>query len=112
MKLSLKVKKGEKQIAYTIAEGKFPKKPGDGNLLEACRKDFRNFKNNINNKEKIFLNERHNRLVQNIVDSTLFSKQNESIEKIMNLLKENKEDVAFSMFFRTFPSCLPHRSQR
>jgi len=42
----------------------------------------------------------------------LLNNKAESIEEIRKLLKEKKEDVAFSMFFRTFPSCLPHRSER
>ena len=60
----------------------------------------------------MFLNERFNRLNHNRMDSILINSQEESIKKIWNLLKENKKDIAFSMFFRTFPSCLPHRSKR
>jgi hypothetical protein len=97
---------------YTIAEGKFPKKPGYGNLLEACRKDFRNFKDNFNNEVKTFLDKPYNGLNQARRNFLLLNNKVESIEEIGKLIRDNKEEVAFSMFFRTFPSCLPYRSKR
>jgi hypothetical protein len=80
--------------------------------LEACRKDFRNFKNDDDNKTFELINEifiRHGLLG---VDPKTPSSQKNNMESIRKLLSEGKEDVAFSVFFRTFPSCLPHRSRR
>ena len=35
----------------------------------------------------------------------------EILESVKKLIHESKEDIAFSIFFRTFPSCLPHRAR-
>ena len=99
-------------MAYTIAEGKFPKKPEYGNFLEVCRKDFRKFRDIEENKIEEFL---HNQVLpptQGDIDPKTLFVQKESIEAFRRLIKEGKEEVAFSLFFRTFPSCLPHRSKR
>ncbi len=99
-------------MAYTIAEGKFPKKPEYGSVLEACRIDFKNFKKDNDNKTVELLNERFIRSGQLGMDPKIFSSQKENIENIRKFLKEGKEEVAFSIFFRAFPSCLPHRSRK
>ena len=96
---------------YTIAEGKFPKKPGYGNVLEVCRKDFRNFKRDSGNKVYGLLNERILRLTELRMDPLSINNQKDNMKSIRELIKEGKEDIAFSLFFRTFPTCLPHRSR-
>lgn len=96
---------------YTIAEGKFPKKPGYGNILEVCRKDFRNFKRDNENKVYELLNERTLRFTEIRMDPLSINNHKDNMESIRELIKEGKEDIAFSLFFRTFPTCLPHRSR-
>ena len=96
---------------YTIAEGKFPKKPGYGNILEVCRKDFRNFKIDNGNKVYELLNERSLRFTELEMNPILINNQKDNMESIRKFIKEGKEDIAFSLFFRTFPTCLPHRSR-
>jgi len=96
---------------YTIAEGKFPKKPGYGNILEACRKDFRNFKRDNGSKVYELLNEGILQIAELGMDPILINNQKDNMESIRKLIKEEKEDIAFSLFFRTFPTCLPHRSR-
>jgi len=93
---------------YTIAEGKFPKKPGYGNILEACRKDFRNFKRDNGSKVYELLNEGILQIAELGMDPILINNQKDNMESIRKLIKE---DIAFSLFFRTFPTCLPHRSR-
>jgi hypothetical protein len=94
-----------------MAEGKFPKKPGYGNVLEACRKDFRNFKKDNGNT----LIEHFSSRIENHegigAPNQILINQKENLENVKKLIHEGKEDVAFSIFFRTFPSCLPHRSR-
>jgi hypothetical protein len=80
--------------------------------LEACRKDFRNFKKNNGNKIVELLDEQITQLGQLGLDPKIINSQNDNIENIRKLIKEGKEDVAFSIFYRTFPSCLPYRSRR
>ena len=99
-------------MAYTIAEGKFPKKPEYGNFLEVCRKDFRKFKDIEENTIEEFLYNQVLPPTQGDIDPRTFLVQKERIEAFKKLIKEGREEVAFSLFFRTFPTCLPHRSKR
>jgi hypothetical protein len=94
-----------------MSEGKFPKKPEDGKILVACRKDFRNFKND-NGKKLIKHFQSRIRIIEQMgAPSRELITQKEELESVRKLLQEGKEDIAFSVFFRTFPSCLPHRSR-
>ena len=99
-------------MAYTIAEGKFPKKPEYGNILEACRKDFRRFKDINENKREEFLRKRIVSSTRENIDLNILFTQYENTDNIRKLIKEGREEVAFSLFFRTFPTCLPYRSNR
>ena len=98
-------------MVYTIAKGKFPKKPEYDNVLKVCRKDFRNFKNDNGNRVIENLNFRIKNTAQLGTPNNILINQKENIENIRKLLHEGKEDIAFSVFFRTFPSCLPHRAR-
>jgi len=98
-------------MVYTKTEEKFPKKPGYGNVLEMCKKDFRNFKKD---NGCTLIEHFHNRikiLRQLGVPNKMLVTQKENLESVKKLIHDSKEDVAFSIFFRTFPSCLPHRSR-
>ncbi|MBY8985221.1 MAG: hypothetical protein KGD65_09150 [Candidatus Lokiarchaeota archaeon] len=99
-------------MTYTIAEGKFPKNPKYGNVLEVCRKDFRKIKDVEENNMDEFFYTRNVPFTQTAIDPKIINAQKENIESIRELIKEGREDVAFSLFFRTFPTCLPHRSNR
>ena len=99
-------------MAYTIAKGKFPKKPEYGNILEGCKKDFRKFKDIGESKIVELLHQRNVPSTQVTIDTRIILTQKENIEGIKKLIKEGKEEVAFSLFFRTFPTCLPRRSNR
>jgi len=94
-----------------MVKGKFPRKPEYIKILEICRKDFKNFKED--NGEKIIEN-----LDSQIKNTGQFTTPNnkslvqkDNLERVRKLIQEGKEDFAFSLFFRTFPSCLPHRSR-
>ncbi len=94
-----------------MTEGKFPKKPDYGNVMVACRKDFRNFKKNDGNRLIEHFNSRIKVSEQLGAPNTEIIIQKEELESVKKLLQEGKADIAFSIFFRTFPSCLPHRSR-
>jgi hypothetical protein len=79
--------------------------------LEACKKEFRNFKKDNGNKIYELLNERILQLTELGMVPELINNQKDNMGKVKKLIKEGKEDIAFSLFFRTFPTCLPHRSR-
>jgi hypothetical protein len=33
------------------------------------------------------------------------------LEQVNRLISEKKDNLAFDLFFRTFPSCMPYRSR-
>ncbi|MFW9879471.1 MAG: hypothetical protein ACFFG0_40865 [Candidatus Thorarchaeota archaeon] len=88
-----------------------PKKPKHGNILEACRKDFRNFKKDEGNKIYELLDEKILQFTELGMDLALINNQKLNMEKIRKLIKEGKEDIAFSLFFKTYPTCLPYRTR-
>ena len=45
------------------------------------------------------------------IPTNVLVEQKDRLEMIKDLILEGKEDVAFSIFFQTFPSCLPHRTR-
>jgi len=98
-------------MVYTMAKGKFPKKPEYNKVLEVCRKDFRNFKEDNGNKLIENLDSQIKSTAQFSTPNNILINQKENLESIRKLIHEGKEDIAFSIFFRTFPSCLPHRSR-
>jgi len=95
-----------------MAEGKFPKKPGYGNVLEVCRKEFKNFKKDNGNTLIQNFHSRIERLAEVGLPNKVLIAQKENLETARKLINDRKEDIAFSIFFRTFPSCLPHRSRK
>ena len=94
-----------------MAKGKFPKKPEYSKVLEICRKDFGNFKEDNGNKVIENLEFRIKSNAQLSTPNNILLNQKENLESIRKKIQEGKEDIAFSIFFRTFPSCLPHRSR-
>ncbi len=98
-------------MTYTIAKEKFPKKPLDGNILEVCRKDFKNFKKDNENRVIEYLQLQIMDFAQLGSPNRVLVDQNENLKRVRNLIHEGREDVAFSIFFRTFPSCLPYRTR-
>jgi len=94
-----------------MTEGKFPKKPGYGNIVVACRKDFRNFRKNNGNRLIEHFKSRIKMLEQLGSPNREIITQKENLESVRKLFQEGKEAIAFSVFFQTFPSCLPHRAR-
>ena len=94
-----------------MVKGKFPKKLEYSKILEICREDFRRFKEDKAVKIIENLESQINIITQFSNPINLSIDQRENLESVRKLLEEGREDVAFSLFFRTFPSCLPHRSR-
>ena len=66
-------------MAYTIAEGKFPKKPEYGNILEGCKKDFRKFKDIEEHRSEELLFKRNVLPIQTAIDPKIYFTQEENI---------------------------------
>jgi len=98
-------------MSYTIAKEKFPKKPVSEKVIEVCKKDFRNFKKDNGNRVIELIQSEIKNADQMNTPNKVLIEQNENLEMIRNLIRESRKDVAFSIFFRTFPSCLPHRTR-
>lgn len=98
-------------MTYTIADGKFPKKPEYGRVLESCYKDFKKFKKDNENRfdDLLELYNQHNNEMES--NGTLQEELKNNLEIVKTFLREGREDVAFSLFYRSFPTCLPHRTR-
>ena len=98
-------------MTYTIAEGKFPKKPKYGSLLDSCYKDFRNFKKHNENRFDDLLELKFQHHIKIGFKSALQEELKNNLESVKKFLREGRDDIAFSLFYRTFPTCLPHRTR-
>ena len=94
------------------SDGKFPKKPEFGNFLEICWKDFRNFREKYNENDlellSLLVMEREDRIRR----PEVLQVHKEQLDAIKGLIERGNERAAFTQFYRTFPTCLPHRSRQ
>ncbi|MFW9874882.1 MAG: hypothetical protein ACFFG0_17380 [Candidatus Thorarchaeota archaeon] len=79
--------------------------------MEFCRKDFGIFKKDNGNKICKLLIEKILHFTELGMDLTLINNQKDNMERIRKFIKEGKEDIAFSLFFISFLTSLPHRSR-
>ena len=97
-------------MSHAISEGKYPKPPEGPAVLAACREDFRRFKEQNGNVLLEHLSTLITDLENRGIDPAIYKIQKESLEEIRNLVGKGQERTAFSLFTRTFPYCMPHRS--
>ena len=95
---------------YPISQGKDPKDQREGNLLEICHKDFRNFKEKDGDQIIKLLDEliKAHEIRGNKSES--FKQQKINLMNVKHLIHEGKEKEAFTSFYRAFPYCMPYRS--
>lgn len=98
-------------MSYTIAKEKFLKRTVSEKVLEACKRDFRNFKKDDGNRDIEQFQSEIKKSDQLETPNNVLIEQKDRLEILRDLIREGKDDVAFSLFFRTFPSCLPHRTR-
>jgi len=91
------------------SKGKYPKEPREGNHLENCTKDFKNFKERDHKIIISHLSMLVTEYEKKGLNSERIKRQKESMEQIKELIDRGNEQVAFHNFIRAFPSCLPHR---
>ena len=102
---------------YILSMEKDPKDPRDGNYLDLCYKDFRNFKEK-NGKDIIeFLSKLIKEQEGRANRPDLIQNQKINLENAVKLLKEGNDIKAFSNFRRTIPyrkdqECYPQINNR
>ncbi|MFX0177734.1 MAG: hypothetical protein ACFE85_16090 [Candidatus Hodarchaeota archaeon] len=98
-------------MSFVLSKGKFPKKPQEGKYLEICSKDFRDFKKEGPTPLLEYLSSIVKQTEENDKKSNMIELQKQNLREVAELIKKGKESVAFSLFFRTFPYCAPHRNR-
>jgi hypothetical protein len=95
----------------SFSEGKPPRKPYEYGNLMICKEDFEEYKNFLERKPK-----QYNRiLTQSLlrefqIDKSFIEFHDKFSGRLKELIKKGESEVAFSEFFQSFPSCLPHRT--
>jgi len=97
-------------MSYTLSKERYPKKPDIVYISEICKKDFKRFKDNngtviIEHLSSLIID-----LESKGIKADLYTKQKDVLENVIELIKMEAEDVAFTQFTKAFPYCLPHRS--
>jgi hypothetical protein len=93
-----------------LYEKQSKKSKSDG-FLEICIKDFDDYKDIFlllkaqNNEYK-----KSNSLIEFNQEDNITELHKNTFSEINDLVNNGKENVAFSLFFNTFPTCLPHRN--
>ncbi|MFW9951436.1 MAG: hypothetical protein ACFFKA_15075 [Candidatus Thorarchaeota archaeon] len=84
--------------------------PRDPNNLNQCMKDFYDFIDRKPDRVASYFGSliREYRINENYLKN--LSVYKEQLEKVDKLFSEKREQAAFDLFFRSFPTCLPHRS--
>ena len=95
----------------SFSEEKPPRKPHEYGNVIICKKDFEIYKKFLENKQvkegkfdavSIFRELR--------VDNTFNEFHDTFSSHLKDLITKGKEDIAFSQFIQSFPSCLPNRT--
>ena len=97
-------------MSHALSEGKYPKPPEGPAVLTACREDFRRFREQNGNVLLEHLSTLITDLENRGLDPAVYKIQKESLEEVKALVAKGQERTAFSLFTRTFPYCMPHRS--
>lgn len=85
--------------------------PRDPNFVHLCMADFYDFKERNSGRTIYFMGSTiHEYKISgdNLKIASVYKAQLETVRK---LISEKRDDLAFNVFFRTFPTCLPSRSR-
>lgn len=91
---------------YIISMEKDPKDPREGNYLDLCYKDFRNFKEKNGKDILEFLSKLIKEQEGRGDRPEIIRNQKINLENVVKFLKEGNDIKAFSNFHRTFPDKL------
>lgn len=99
-------------MSFVLSKGKFPRKPEEGNYLEICSKDFRGFKKEGLNPILEYLSSIVKQMEKKDKKNNIVEEQKQNLKEVAKLIEEGKDKVAFTLFYRTFPYCMPHRNRQ
>ena len=91
------------------SKGKYPKEPEGGNLLEICRKDFKNFREHDSSAFLPYLSTLVIEYENRGLNPERIKQHKENLENLKKQIESGNEKVAFHNFLRTFPTCMPYR---
>jgi hypothetical protein len=101
----------ENVMIQALSDGKYPRKSGNGTLLEICWRDFQNFKEKYNGNVLEFLSQLTIEKEERSRRPELLQIQKQQLDTTKAFLANIDEKRAFNHFLRTFPTCLPYRSR-
>jgi hypothetical protein len=97
-------------MSNALSEGRYPRQPDRIAVLTICKEDFRKFNDRNGNTVLEYLSTLIKDLEKRGLDPDIYKRQKENLEEVESLVVKGKEKVAFNLFTRTFPYCMPHRS--
>ncbi len=97
-------------MSNALSEGRYPRQPDRIVDLTICKEDFRKFNDRNGNIVLEYLSTLIKDLEKSGLDPDFYKRQKENLEEVKSLVVKGKETVAFNLFTRTFPYCMPHRS--
>ena len=101
----------EKNVIQSSSEGKTPRKPHEYGNVVICKKDFETYKRFLENKQVKDVKFDAVSLFRELGVDNAFNEFHDTFSNnLKNLIKKGKEDIAFSQFIQSFPSCLPNRT--
>ena len=98
-------------MAQTFSEGKPPRKPYEYGNVVICKEDFEDYKKFLEYKPEKYNKALTLRLFREFkIDNTFIEFHNKFSSRFKELISKGKENLAFSQFIQSFPSCLPNRT--
>jgi hypothetical protein len=98
-------------VIQSFSEGKPPRKPHEYGNVVICKKDFETYKKFLENKQVQDGKFDAASLFRELGVDNAFNEFHDMFSShLKDLMKKGKEDVAFSQFIQSFPSCLPNRT--
>ena len=98
-------------MSQSFSEEKPPRKPVEYGNLVICKEDFEKYKKLLEHKPEQFNNDLTHRLLREFkVDNTFIQFHDKFSNRLKELIKNGKENIAFKQFIQSFPSCLPNRT--
>ena len=98
-------------MSHSFSEEKPPRKPVEYGNLVICKEDFEEYKKFLEHKPDKYTKAATQSLLREFnVDNAFLKFHKMSSDRLKELIKNGKEDIAFKQFIQSFPSCLPNRT--
>jgi len=98
-------------VIQSFSDEKSPRKPHEQGNVVICKKDFETYKKFLENKQVQDGKFDAVSLFRELGVDNAFNEFHDTFSNnLKNLIKKGNEDIAFSQFIQSFPSCLPNRT--